>query len=75
MLFEESIRYVGSNKLRFHHHVVRDFPGGIEGKDLSSGSGELTIKLNLADLKREIEEYLSEHAKVRPFPARSPRSP
>ena len=27
-LTEESIRYVGSNKLRYHHHVVRDFPGG-----------------------------------------------
>lgn len=67
-LTEESIRYVGSNKLRYHHHVVRDFPGGLEGKDLSSGSGQLTVKLNLADLRRDIEECLSSTAKLRPFP-------
>ena len=67
-LTEESIRYVGSNKLRYHHHVVRDLPGGPEGKDLSSGSGQLTVKLNLADLRRDIEEYLSGYAKIRPFP-------
>ncbi|QEH37542.1 hypothetical protein OJF2_61330 [Aquisphaera giovannonii] len=67
-LTEEAIRYVGGNKLRYHHHVVRDFPGGVEGKDVSSGSGEVKVKLNLADLKREIEEYLSKSAKTRPFP-------
>ncbi|WP_165231044.1 hypothetical protein [Aquisphaera insulae] len=67
-LTEEVIRYVGGNKLRYHHHVVRDFPGGVEGKDIASGSGEVKVKLNLADLRREIEEYLSKSAKTRPFP-------
>ena len=38
-LTEKTIRYVGTNKLRFHHQVVRSFPGGLEGKDLSSGQG------------------------------------
>jgi len=71
-LTEEAIRYVGNNKLRYHHHVVRDFPGGIEGKDLSTGSGKLTVKLNLADLRRDIDEYLSISAKVRPFPTALP---
>ena len=33
-LTEESIRYIGINKLRYHHHVVRDFPGGLEGREL-----------------------------------------
>ena len=47
-LTEESIRYVGGNKLRYHHHVVRAFPGGTEGKDLTDGKGkvELTLKLS-----------------------------
>ncbi len=72
VLTEESIRYVGSNRLRYHHHVVRDFPGGLEGKDLSSGSGQLTVKLNLADLRRDIEEYLSSYAKLRTFPTPLP---
>ena len=65
---EESIRYIGINKLRYHHHVVRDFPGGLEGRDLSSGSGELRITINLADLKRDIENYLSHYDKERAFP-------
>jgi len=31
VLVEESIRYVGGNKLRFHHQVVRALPGGVKG--------------------------------------------
>jgi hypothetical protein len=67
-LVEESIRYVGTNRLRFHQNVVRALPGGPAGRDLASGSGEVSIKVNLKDLRRGIEEYLSERAKTRPFP-------
>jgi hypothetical protein len=67
-LTEKAIRYVGGNNLRFHHHVVRAFPGGAEGKRLVDGKGHVDLKLNLTDLKREIEEYLSRAAKERPFP-------
>ncbi len=67
-LTEESIRCIGINKLRYHHHEVRDFPGGLEGRDLSSGSGELRITINVADLKRDIENYLSHYSKERAFP-------
>jgi hypothetical protein len=31
VLVEESVRYVGSNKMRFHHMVVRAMPGGPDG--------------------------------------------
>ena len=72
VLTEESIRYIGSNKLRFHHHVVRGFPGGLEGKDLSSGSGEITITINLADRQRDIEKYLSDFGQQHPFPGTLP---
>jgi len=71
-LTEDSIRYIGGNKLRFHHHVVRGFPGGLEGKDLSSGSGKLTITIKLADLKRDIENDLSRTSKERAFPGALP---
>jgi hypothetical protein len=71
-LTEHAVRYVGSNKLRYHHHVVRDFPGGPEGKDISSGSGQLKVKLKLAELKRGIEDYLGEFAKMRAFPGALP---
>lgn len=72
VLTEESVRYLGGNKLRFHHHVVRDFPGGTEGKDLSSGEGQLNVKLDLTVLKKDIESYLSTYAKVRSFPGTLP---
>ena len=37
-LTEESIHYVGSNKLRFHHHVVRALPrSAAKGTDLKDG--------------------------------------
>jgi hypothetical protein len=68
VLTEESVRYVGGNRLRFHHHVVRAFPGGLDGKDLSSGSGQVSLKLNLADLRRELEQKNRDDAKTRPFP-------
>jgi hypothetical protein len=67
-LVEDSIRYVGNNQLRFHHNVVRALPGGPAGRDLTSGPGEVSIKVNLKDLRRGIEEYLSQRAKSRPFP-------
>ncbi len=67
-LTEEAIRYVGGNRLRFHHHVVRALPGGADGKRLVDGKGRVDLRLNLTDLKREIEEYLSLAAKERPFP-------
>jgi hypothetical protein len=72
VLTEEAVRYVGGNKLRFHHHVVRDFPGGIEGKELSSGQGRLDVKLSLAGLRRDIENYLSNFTKMSPFPTPLP---
>jgi hypothetical protein len=67
VLTERAVRYTGANKLRIHHHVVRDFPGGLEGKELSAGQGRLHVKLSLADLKRSIEEYLSELLKEAPI--------
>jgi len=63
-LTEESIRYVGGNQIRFHHHVVRAFPGGAKGKDLTDGTGKVEVTLDLGDLKSQIESYLSDFAKT-----------
>ena len=67
-LTEESIRYAGGNKLRFHHHVVRAFPGGADGKELKDGKGKTEVILNLADLRRDLEKYLSDFTKTTSFP-------
>jgi hypothetical protein len=67
-LTEESIHYVGGNKLRYHHHVVRALPGGPDGKELKDGKGKTEVTLKLADLKLDLEKYLSDFTKTRPFP-------
>jgi hypothetical protein len=66
-LTEESVRYAGGNKLRFHQHVVRGFPGGTQGKELTDGKGEVEITVSLADLKRNLETYLNDFAQKAPF--------
>jgi hypothetical protein len=71
-LTEEAIRYVGSNRLRFHHHVVRALPGGADGKELKDGSGKIEVELDLAKLRRDLEAYLSDFDKTRKFPGALP---
>jgi len=71
-LTEESVRYVGGNKLRFHHHVVRSMPGGVAGAELVDGAGKVELKVDLAELRKKTEEYLSDFAKGRPFFAAPP---
>jgi hypothetical protein len=67
VLTERAVRYIGNNKLRIHHHVVRGFPGGVEGKELSAGQGRLHVELSLADVRHGIEDYLSSLLKAAPF--------
>jgi len=68
VITEEVVKYVGSNKLRFHHHVVRDMPGGADGVSLDK-AGELThsAKVDVKALRGEIEKYISDFEKSRPF--------
>jgi hypothetical protein len=73
-LAEEEIKYVGGNKLRFHHHVVRAMPGGPAGKSLSGGQAKLELTVNLADLRKELDGYLNKFVSENgSFP--SPRPP
>ncbi|MBS0262671.1 MAG: hypothetical protein JSS02_12025 [Planctomycetes bacterium] len=71
VLTEESIRYVGGNKLRFHHHVVRGFPGGVEGLELTDGAGKLELTVDLNDVRKVLSDYVETYGKARPF-ANSP---
>lgn len=73
VLVEDQVRYTGGNNLRFHHHVVRGFPGGVEGKTLSKGQGKTEVTVNLADVRKGLEAYLGEFAKGgRAFPKALP---
>lgn len=68
VLVEESIRYVGGNNLRFHHHVVRAFPGGVAGLPVKPGQEEYKASVNLNDLRGKLTAYLDSYAAERPFP-------
>jgi hypothetical protein len=68
VLVEESIRYTGGNGLRFHHHVVRAFPGGVAGMELKDKSATKTADVDLAELRKNLTKYLDDHAKESPFP-------
>ena len=67
-LVEEAIRYVGGNKLRFHHMVVRSMPGGVEGTKLNEKESEHTSTVDLAKVRASLSKYLDEAAVKRPFP-------
>lgn len=67
VLTEESVHYVGGNRLRFHHHVVRAFPGGVEGKPLANGACSVNLSLDLAEVRSEITEFIAKFAKTGAF--------
>jgi hypothetical protein len=73
LLAEETVRYAGSNKIRFHHQVVRAFPGGVEGLPLTAADSKHSAAVDLAELRGQLTKYLDDfEAKGRSFanPAR-----
>jgi hypothetical protein len=68
VLVEEVVRYAGSNRQRLHHHVVRAFPGGVKGVALEKNADSKTASITLADLKKQLGEYLDKAAEQQPFP-------
>jgi hypothetical protein len=67
LLLEESIRYAGGNNLRLHHHVVRSFPGGVEGFALREKDTEQTASVDLDELRRKLNAHLDDRAKIGEF--------
>lgn len=60
LLVEESIRYVGGNGIRFHHHVVRAMPGGVNGVALTESKGATTAEVDLVSLRKKLAKYLDD---------------
>ncbi len=61
-LVEEVVHYVGSNGVRFHHHVVRDMPGGPEGLALKEKNGKQTVHIDLNEVRRKLTRYLQDYS-------------
>jgi hypothetical protein len=67
-LVEESIRFVGANKIRFHHQVVRAFPGGAAGFAAMNPTASVQADLDVAELRKKLIGYLDNYAATqRPF--------
>jgi hypothetical protein len=72
LVVEETVRYVGGNRLRFHHHVVRAIPGGPEGVAIKEKSFRHTATADVAAVRKELVKYLDDYAaNTRPFPSQA----
>src|SRR5262249_50228239 len=67
VVIEDVVRYPGSNGQRLHHHVVRAFPGGAEGFAVEAKTAKQKVTLNVPDLAKSLDEYLTGFAKKRKF--------
>jgi hypothetical protein len=68
-LVEKSIRFLGSNRIRFHHQVVRAFPGGTAGVAIMKADTSVKAEVDLLELRKQLVGYLDTYAATtRPFP-------
>ena len=68
VLVEETVHYVGSNRIRYHHQIVRAMPGGFAGVALKEKTSQHAVSVDLNDLRKKLNKYLDEYAKEWPFP-------
>ncbi len=63
VLVEDAAHYAGSNGQRLHHHVVRAFPGGIDGFPLKDAKENQKVLVKLSEVKKGLTDYLDETSK------------
>lgn len=69
LLVEDEVKFVGSNSIRFHHHVVRSMIGGPDGVAIQGSSFRHTATIDIAQLRRDLDAYLTNYNRdTRPFP-------
>jgi hypothetical protein len=70
-LIEAQVDYTGTNQIAEHHHVVRAFPGGVEGERLGPGKPlRKTVSVDLEQVRKDLKTYLDKVAKDTPFPGK-----
>ena len=69
LLVEETVRYVGGNKVRLHHNLVRSMVGGAAGFALEAKESKHTAVVDLDVLRKSLTGYLDDYnANWRAFP-------
>ncbi|WP_020469091.1 Omp28-related outer membrane protein [Zavarzinella formosa] len=61
---EDTIHYVGGNALRYHHHVVRHFVGGVAGTEIKEPKTAKSMSLDLAQIKGDLTKYQEKYTKT-----------
>jgi hypothetical protein len=52
LVVEDVVKYVGGNKLRFHHQVVRSMPGGAAGFEIKEKSFKHEVKADVSTIRQ-----------------------
>jgi hypothetical protein len=63
VLVEDEIEYKGGNGVERHHHVVRAFPGGLDGVALKEKALKHKASVDLAEVRKEVKKYLEDFYK------------
>jgi hypothetical protein len=58
LVVEDTVRYVGANRLRFHHHIVRAMPGGAAGLAIEDKAMTHTATVDVATVRAGQRAYL-----------------
>ncbi len=70
LLVEDTVKYVGGNRLRFHHSVVRAMPGGADGMAMKDKVGKQAVTVDVSKVRSDLSKYLDDFAaNERPFPS------
>jgi hypothetical protein len=69
LVVEETVKYAGSNGIRFHHQVVRAMPGGAAGVAVKDKSFKHAASVDLGEVRKNLTKYLDD------FVAENPNRP
>ncbi|HZZ80199.1 MAG TPA: hypothetical protein VFE62_16920 [Gemmataceae bacterium] len=68
LLTEETVRFVGGNRIRLHHNVVRAAPGGVAGSSLKDEASKHNVSIDIGELRGRLTKYLDNYeTNFRPF--------
>src|SRR4029453_3358402 len=61
LVVEETVKYPGSNGIRFHHQVVRAMPGGADGVAVKDKTFKHAANVDLAAVRKDLMKYLDDY--------------
>ena len=66
LVVEDTVKYAGSNGIRFHHHVVRAMPGGATGFAVKDKALKMTTTADLGEVRKSLTKYLDDFTAENP---------